>query len=66
MLVFPRALSQAEQAKVVEACRQAAVLGDMDVLPDSTSISLMGVAERVRKVSSLMQAVDTFSMSSLL
>ncbi|KAL3130378.1 poly ADP-ribose polymerase [Trebouxia sp. C0009 RCD-2024] len=49
VLVFPRVLSQAEQAKVLEACRQAAVLVDLDMLPGSTSISLMGVAGRVSK-----------------
>lgn len=55
VLVFPRVLSQAEQAKVLEACRQAAVLVDLDMLPGSTSISLMGVAGRVSKVSPFMQ-----------
>lgn len=57
VLVFPRVLSQAEQAKVLEACHQAAVLVDLDMLPGSTSISLMGVAGRVSKVGPLMQAL---------
>ena len=46
--VFPRALSQTEQSKVLEACNLAAVVVDKDM---STSISLLGMTGRVRKVS---------------
>lgn len=58
MPLLQRALSQAKEAKVLEACRQAAVLVDMDMLPDSTGISVMGMAGRVRKVSPRLQAVQ--------
>ena len=50
--VFPRALSQAEQAKATEACNQAAVVLDIDISLGYPTISFVGMPERVRKVSS--------------
>lgn len=52
--VLPRALSQAEQAKVTEACNQAAVVLDIDMSSGYPVISFLGMAERVRKVSSVL------------
>lgn len=50
--LYSRALSQAEQAQVTEACNQAAVDVDIDTASGYRRISFLGMAERVRKVSS--------------
>lgn len=63
--VLPRALSQAEQAKVAEACNQAAVVLDIDMSSGYPVISFLGMAERVRKVSSVSFLSGAWSMLGL-
>ncbi len=49
--VYPRMMSQAEQAKVLEACTLFHVDINIATTVASTSISMQGLTERVRKVS---------------
>lgn len=62
--IVQRVLSLAEEGKILEACSQA-VLVDMDMLSGSTSITVTGLAERVHKVSPLLQAVNDHIHASL-
>lgn len=54
---YPRLMSQAEQAKVLQACSLLQVDVSINPAAASTSISLQGTAERVRRVSMLF-AID--------
>ena len=52
--VFLRDLSQAEQAKVAEACKQANVVLDIDMSLGYPTISFLGIVDRVCKVTSFL------------
>ena len=61
--VFQHILTLSEQAKIRKACHQHAVDLDMDMSSDSTRISFLGMAERVRKVSLLSCKLWCFALT---